>query len=740
VVVAVAAAGVLAAAAWAVLQQLKVGAVWKAGGAAAAAALPTVVADVRARIDRREHHDRRLVGLLRLWTLAGGPRVRDVADMVALGVTPVAALTPAAESATLAGTATPYVRRAIDSEVDRAFTQDRLVVLVGDSKAGKSRTAFEAMRRHFSERLLLVPASRQALAELAELRVALPASVLWLDELDTYLGADGLTVQVLEQLSAAGPLMILGTMRAAQYARYRAEQEVTLLERKVLERAVVLSVPRRLDAQEQAWAVEQAGDPRIAAALVQLDRYGLAEYLAAGPALVDRWRTGQSVEVEPVGAAIVAAAVDWRRTGRSTPAPRGVLEELYPVYLEDRAPAQLTAEAFAEGLGWATQRVFATAALLAEEPAGLVVFDYLVDYVQRQEPARGVPDRTWEAAVAQATDPGETFQVAIAAYESKRQDIAEQALRVVAATDTLAATLASYNLGVVFREQGRLEEAESWFRSAADAGESAAAFNLAYLFRAQGRLEEAETWYRTAADAGDTRAAINLGNLLQEQDRLEEAETWFRSAADAGDTRAAYNLACLFGAQGRLEEAETWYRTAASAGDIRAANNLGNLLRDAHRLQEAETWYRTAAEAGESVAAFNLANLLDEQDRVTEAEAWHRTAAEAGHSGAANNLGVRLLGMTRLDEAEGWWRAAAEEGHIGAAYNLGNLLRELGRLEEAEKWYRTAAAGDIRVGFNLGLLLRHQGRLEEAEIWWRAAAEAGHTGAIRALERLKQAD
>jgi eukaryotic-like serine/threonine-protein kinase len=190
--------GVLAAAAWAVLQQLNVGAVWT--GVGAAAALPGVLAEVRARSDQHEELERRLVGLLRLWTREGGPRVSAVADMVALGITPAAARTSRAESASLAGRATPYVRRTVDDALDATLDHSQLVVLVGDSKAGKSRTAFEAMRRQFPDRLLLVPASKQALAQLAALEVAVPAAVLWLDELDTYLGADGLTVQVLEQL------------------------------------------------------------------------------------------------------------------------------------------------------------------------------------------------------------------------------------------------------------------------------------------------------------------------------------------------------------------------------------------------------------------------------------------------------------------------------------------------------------------------------------------------------------
>jgi len=323
---------VVAATVWAVLQQLNVGVVWKVLGAAVAAALPAAVVEVRARVDRREQIDRQIAGLMRLWTPPYGPRVRDVTDPVTLGVTPAAAINQPAEIPPVE-TVPPYVRRAVDDKLDSVLCQARCIVLVGDSKAGKSRTAFEAMHRHFSKRLLLAPASRQALPALVEAGVELPDAVLWLDELDSYLGADGLTVQVLEQLIQSGRVTVLGTIRTAPYARLRAEHEVTLLQRKVLERATVVELPRRLDADEKARAAKHAGDPRIAVALAQLHRYGLAEYLAAGPALLDRWRIGRSVDVEPVGAAIVAAAVDLRRAGRSTTVPHSLLAALYPVYL-----------------------------------------------------------------------------------------------------------------------------------------------------------------------------------------------------------------------------------------------------------------------------------------------------------------------------------------------------------------------------------------------------------------------
>jgi len=61
----------------------------------------------------------------------------------------------------------PYVRRDIDERLDDALVEQRFLVVVGPSKAGKSRSAFEAMRRLVPTSTLVVPfGSLRSLAEL----------------------------------------------------------------------------------------------------------------------------------------------------------------------------------------------------------------------------------------------------------------------------------------------------------------------------------------------------------------------------------------------------------------------------------------------------------------------------------------------------------------------------------------------------------------------------------------------
>jgi TPR repeat protein len=98
----------------------------------------------------------------------------------------------------------------------------------------------------------------------------------------------------------------------------------------------------------------------------------------------------------------------------------------------------------------------------------------------------------------------------------------------------------------------------------------------------QGRIEEAEQWWRKAAAAGDHAAEFELGILLIHRGELGEAEHWLRQAATIGHHAAEYNLGMLRQQRGDLDEAEHWYRKAAAAGerDARVAVQAQQALRD----------------------------------------------------------------------------------------------------------------------------------------------------------------
>jgi hypothetical protein len=700
------------------------------------------------------------------------PVVSDVHNPIALGVHPAADLSDPDTSAEmgvaglrgLPSRVPVYVPRDLDAKLDtalaRALAQGGLVLLHGDSTAGKSRTAFEAMRRLPGRLWLLVPRQRGSLRALLDGGIKLRDVIVWLNDLERYLGVDGLDVGLLRRLiSGDRRVLVLATMRAREYNLRSPERErdhsglegdVLRTDRELLDQAVTLEVQRQFSKAELQQARERAWDPRIADALTHADQYGLAEYLAAGPRLWTRWRNGRAVDnpvEERVGAAIVAAALDCRRAGFNRPVPIDLLRLLCPdpAYLDRPAATRLTPALFEKGMEWATTPVQATSALLTPDKDGYMAFDYLVDTLQNDPNGPAIPRSVWERLLA-VLRPMDIVELGVSAYEAGQWEIAERAWRKADAAEDFVSlpdqrgspkqgvTVTFVNthrpkflLGLLARQRGDLAEAERWYRQAADEGSLAAANNLGFLAWERGDLAEAERWYRQAATARYPVAEHNLGVLARGRGELEEAERWWHRAAAGSHHDAEDNLGVLLAERGDLKEAEEWWRRAADAGNHDAEMRLGVLARERGDLKEAERWYRQAAEGGNHDAENNLGFLAWEQGDLAEAERWYRQAATAGHSVAENNLGVLARDRGELEEAERWWRRAAAGGQHDAEDNLGVLARGRGELEEAERWWhRAAEAGHHDAENNLGLLAQDRADLKEAEEWWRRAAGSHH--------------
>jgi eukaryotic-like serine/threonine-protein kinase len=270
--------------------------------------------------------------------------------------------------------------------------------------------------------------------------------VVWLNDLERWLGPDGLDLGVLRRLLGDGHrrVVVVATMRASEYAarapeqeqgRADPERELRRAEQDVLDQAARVELERQFTRPERERAEQRAWDPRIADALAHAGAYGLAEYLAAGPRLWQRWRDGLAVDNPPerlAGAAIVAVAVDCRRAGLTRPVPVGLLRDLYLGYLDSSVGRRLDPGAFAAGLTWATRPIQATSALLSEEEQGYVVFDYLVDRVQTDPAAPSIPEMTW-TRLLRGLEPDDAVAVGRAADRQGDERHAERAWRVAAA-------------------------------------------------------------------------------------------------------------------------------------------------------------------------------------------------------------------------------------------------------------------------------------------------------------------
>jgi Flp pilus assembly protein TadD len=531
----------------------------------------------------------------------------------------------------------PYIPRDIDGVLrERLAAAGRdggMVLVVGDSTAGKTRAAFEALRTVLPGHRVLAPAVGAELPAAVEAveRSGL-ACVVWLDDVEKYLGPGALEPGLLAELVRLR-VPVLATMRAREweaFTRTVADQAAqggnrggylaADLGAKVLNQAQLIELDR-IWSKDELERARECEDERIVDATVHHGPYGIAEYLAAGPALLTEWHRAWGAS-HPRGAALVAAAVDLARTGLRAPYTTNILVGLHGHYLKGKGGARLRPESVEKALEWAARVRYGATGLLnpadtddkgtsdtggaggdssGSRAGAWEVFDYLVDHTSRP-----IPQAAWHTALDHTTDGDERCALGVRAYQHAATDIAETAWRTAADNGH---TKAAHNLAMLLHRIERLEEAETRYRTAADSRRPLHAYILGVLLQQAGRVEEAETAWRTAANAGRLDAAFDLGILLYKAGRLDEAETRWRTAAYNGHTKAAYNLGILLHQTGRPEEAEATWRTAADAGNLDAAYILGALLRKAGRVGEAVTVLESAAQAGHEQAQRMLRRL-----------------------------------------------------------------------------------------------------------------------------------
>lgn len=356
------------------------------------------------------------------------PRVRHIGDPVTVGVHPAAAMPSQAASSSR----TPaFVRRDRSAELDTAVRRGGFIVVVGDSTAGKSRAAFEAAHTCLADHVFIRPADRRSVPAALAASQRVRRCVVWLDDLEQYLGSPGLTPQLLARLLGDGKrhVVVLATMRAHEHARYSPRHrpgtdaglaEVLRAGREVLEAAVEIRLDRRWTSAELARARAFGADERIAAALRHADQFGIAEYLAAGPQLLADWQDGWSPGAHPRGAALVAAAVDARRASYHCPLPLDLLHDLHEHYLHQRGGAALRPEPWDDALAWAVEPLHATTSLLIpQDDDRYLAFDYLPDACDANSAAAPIPQPTWDKLIGIA-DPAEANEIGASAYAQGR--------------------------------------------------------------------------------------------------------------------------------------------------------------------------------------------------------------------------------------------------------------------------------------------------------------------------------
>ncbi|KAI7770703.1 hypothetical protein LZL87_004490 [Fusarium oxysporum] len=255
------------------------------------------------------------------------------------------------------------------------------------------------------------------------------------------------------------------------------------------------------------------------------------------------------------------------------------------------------------------------------------------------------------------------------------------------------------NLGILYRDQGKLLEAEAMYKRALEGYEKALGQdhistlniinNLGVLYRDQGKLLEAEAMYKRAIEGYEKalgqdhistlNTVNNLGALYVGQGKLLEAEAMFKRALEGREKalgqdhistlNTVNNLGALYAGQGKLLESEAMYKRALEGykkalrkdhiSTLNTVNNLGALYAGQGKLLEAEAIYKRALEGYEKalgqdhISTLNTVNnlgvLYKNQGKLPEAEAMYKRALEGFEKSPP--FSIQLLGRYQHQDA-----------------------------------------------------------------------------------------
>ncbi|WP_238010402.1 tetratricopeptide repeat protein [Dactylosporangium sp. AC04546] len=595
-----------------------------------------------------------------------------------------------------------YVSRDLDNNI-RAWIRSRkatggFVVLVGDAAAGKTRMLYEALREELPSWQMLCPDGGQ-LHALGQSEVDLAQAVLWLDDVETCIGAGMLTAMTLKRLiSRPGqPVLIAATIRTGELAKAfeqptsEDEPEINRHVREVLGKlgrwsrtgsrqgsTIRFDISSHFSAEEVTRAETVAAyDPRLHTAVRDSEDRRITATLAGSEDLLDHWTADGG---DPAGQAMITAAVVARLCGRPEPVPASLIELLALVRLAARESAP-TSEAWSSAaFDWAARplrgdiRAIRAVRTTIERVDGYRVSDILIQRWEDGDASfvRQMRDDppTW-AAVLDEANASAALSIGRAAYRLDKPEVAERAWLRSAAKGNVDAMV---DLGSLYETLDR-PEAREWLEAAARRGDSRGMQRLGGLLAAIGEWDAGLTWLRRGAETGGPEMMAKLGFWLWNRSPADEAESehWYRAAAELGDPLAMTNLGYIVGRRGELAESERWSRMAAERGHVGAMENLATLLRARGEEEEAFDWFRRAAEAGYD-------NALSVPSSVRR---WSSEAGDEGISNAVLGYADLLLSRGASEAAEKWYTNLADLGDARAAERLAKLAARRGDYERA---------------------------------------------------------
>lgn len=611
-----------------------------------------------------------------------------------------------------------YLHRDAEDEAKQAIALLKPVLILGSSMAGKTRMAAELVRELFPDKHVFMPDPPDGVANIVNAGDMPRQHVVWLDDLERYLqDSKNLKTRWIEDLQK-NENVVIATMRANLFEGFMPNSDRPRTQWETLQ--CFTRVYLTEESSESHRLASLSDNPQLSKGILD---YGLGTYLGGGFLAVERLDAGRSTN--PVGRALVLAAIDWQRSGVGEAIPETTARTLMHTYISSTKP-QPTSEEIDAGLKWSTAKDVGGGlfSLLERTHAGgLRPFDYLVDHVASSN--KPVTSQVWQAAaegdapVGQLTNAGTTAE--LAGHYAIASKFFERAARLGDAT-------AMVNYSISLERQDRIEEAKIWDTKAAEAGNPQGLTGLGVKLLREGKQEAAEKLLRQAANAGERSAMTNLGHILIGRGEKAEGISWHKRAAESGSPLGMTNYGLQLELQGNTVAAETWYRKAQSTGDASGAAHfqLAKLSEKHGKNDEVEPLLREAVNRRNPSAMGWLGSILAAKGQQEEAEHLFQGAADRGGAVGLAMVGRKLFREGKYDEAEKLFKRAIAERLPWATTDLGVLYANTDRTEEAKVQYTLAvAAGDDHALHNLGGLLIDEGKLEEAQALFQKAADLG---------------
>lgn len=676
-----------------------------------------------------------------------------------------------------------YFRRSIDNELDKAIDRalagnSVLKVLLADSSTGKTRAAWEAIQRLSGDWRIWHPADQEDL--LASLSTVKPHTVVWLNEINRYLLCDDphrdeyvaarLTELLRDQQRA--PVLILGTAWHVHWTTINSAPADQRVKTRALLSRCILPVPERFSEDEIAVLIDnhQRTDPRMSKAVSESESGHVIQYLAGGPAQLERYANGS-----PAVQAVLHAAMDARRLGHGINLPREFLRAAAISYLTPLQQDLVEPDWFPRAVQYlsvpcrgvrgplAPVRGFTTSG--ADDPSFYRLADYVELHGRRHRSLICPEDGFWSASAKYSASARDKVALLRAALDRGRVAHGEN-LALAAAQDGEGSGLSS--LAAWIRDNQEDKDPLVYYELAAELGDAVAQIFLGFRAENEGHLDEAERWYRAAASQNSLRwdAIVGLASISSQRGEEKRALELYNVALNLGffgaraveyqarwlARRGQHALALLLTKRsfhsGNTEaftglawtymyvdtpRAIQIFHYAMAEGDVNAPRELAWTLENEGDSESAEHFCELAVVLGET-------NTLRGLGMIRRSKGDYRSAAALFWR--AYNLGLPyvLLELAHLREEEGdlrraerlYWRAL-HEGQSSAAQNLVQIMEAAGRTQQAE----SLAAGSIELLEALALARAERGEHESAEKILISAISQGNPHLLISLSQIR---